>query len=279
VNLLDIVHRQNPPQPWAEGEKIPWNEPEFSQRMLQEHLSQAHDSASRRAETIDRHVSWIHHTLLSGQSTRILDLGCGPGLYTSRLATLGHSCTGIDFSPASIAFAREQAAKEDLACDYLLGDVRTASYGTGYGLAMQIFGEFNVFTRADAKVILEKARASLVDGGTLLLEPHTLAAVCQLGDECWWQAVEQGLFSEDPHLLLYESHWDRESQTTTERYHVVDAATGSITRHASTMQAYTDAGYQDLLESCGFDEIQFYPSLCGIVDDSQPSLLALVAKA
>ena len=279
MNLLDIVHRQNPPQPWAEGEKIPWNAPGFSRRMLQEHLSQAHDSASRRAETIDRHVSWIHNTLLSGRSTKILDLGCGPGLYTSRLAALGHTCTGIDFSPASIAFAREQAAQKGLNCQYQLADIRTASYGTGYGLAMQIFGEINVFTQADAVTILEKARASLIDGGTLLLEPHTLAAVCQLGNECWWQAAEHGLFSEDPHLLLYESHWDREGRTTTERYHVVDAATGSIARHASTMQAYSEAGYQDLLENCGFGAIQFYPSLCGDQDGSQPALFVLVARA
>ena len=279
MNLLDIVHRQNPPQPWAEGEKIPWNAPGFSRRMLQEHLSQAHDSASRRAETIDRHVSWIPNTLLSGRSTKILDLGCGPGLYTSRLAALGHTCTGIDFSPASIAFAREQAAQKGLNCQYQLADIRTASYGTGYGLAMQIFGEINVFTQADAVTILEKARASLIEGGTLLLEPHTLAAVCQLGNECWWQAAEHGLFSEDPHLLLYESHWDREGRTTTERYHVVDAATGSITRHASTMQAYSEAGYQDLLENCGFGAIQFYPSLCGDQDGSQPALFVLVARA
>lgn len=33
-----------------------------------------------------------------GNPTRILDLGCGPGLYTSRLARLGHCCVGIDFS-------------------------------------------------------------------------------------------------------------------------------------------------------------------------------------
>ena len=279
MDLLDIVRRQVPPKPWDQGEKIPWNEPGFSQRMLREHLSQAHDSASRRAETIDRHVAWIHGSLLSGQPTRILDLGCGPGLYASRLAAMGHTCTGIDFAPASIDYARQQASQTGLACRYHLGDIRTTDYGTGYGLVMQIFGEFNVFARSDATVILNKARASLIDGGLLLLEPHTLAAVCQLGDECWWQATEYGLFSEEPHILLYESHWDRESRTTTERYHEVDAATGRVTRHASTMQAYSDADYTAMLAECGFSQPQFYPSLCGVEDDTQPALFALVAQA
>ena len=97
MNLMDIVNRRPIPQPWAEGEKIPWNEPDFSQRMLREHLSQQHDLASRRFAVIDQHVAWIYRSALQEKPSRVLDLGCGPGLYASRLARLGHTCTGIDF--------------------------------------------------------------------------------------------------------------------------------------------------------------------------------------
>ena len=277
MDLLSIVQRQTPLQPWADGEKIPWDDPDFSRRMLLEHLTQEHDLASRRSELIDRHVAWIHGTVLSGIPTRILDLGCGPGLYASRLAALGHTCTGIDFAPASIAYAHEQAEQRGLACRYVQADIRAADYGTDHGLVMLIFGEFNVFSRASAAAILRRAHAALDDGGQLVLEPHTLATVCRLGDQTWWQAAERGLFSKNPHLLLYESAWDREGRTTTERYYVVDAATGSVTRHASTMQAYTDAEYEALLAECGFGEVQFYPSLCGEEDGAQPELFALVA--
>ena len=51
MNLMDVIDRESPPVPWAEGEKIPWSDPAFSQRMLQEHLSQEHDAASRRARS------------------------------------------------------------------------------------------------------------------------------------------------------------------------------------------------------------------------------------
>ena len=57
MNVLDIVRCATPPLPWAEGEKIPWDEPAFSTRMLQEHLSQLHDGASRRAAVRIRTVS------------------------------------------------------------------------------------------------------------------------------------------------------------------------------------------------------------------------------
>src|SRR5512137_2029703 len=100
--------------------------------MLREHLSQAHDAASRRSSIIDEQVEWIHRVVLNNRSSHILDLGCGPGLYSSRLAQRDHTCVGIDFGPASIAYAREIARKQQLACDYRLEDIRHADYGTGY---------------------------------------------------------------------------------------------------------------------------------------------------
>ena len=118
MKLIDILKREKIPEPWSEGEKIPWNDPDFSSRMLAEHLTQDHDAASRRFEVVDKHVSWIHNQVLKGKPTRILDLGCGPGLYTHRLAKLGHQCVGIDFSPASINYAKNQVTKTGLACQY-----------------------------------------------------------------------------------------------------------------------------------------------------------------
>ena len=67
---------------WRGAYKIPWDNPDFSGRMLAEHLSQDHDLASRRIEWIDRQVAWIHDELLGGRAARILDLGCGPGFYS-----------------------------------------------------------------------------------------------------------------------------------------------------------------------------------------------------
>lgn len=47
--ICDIVDRAQAPAPWSEGDNIPWDEPEFSERMLAEHLSQEHDLALRRS--------------------------------------------------------------------------------------------------------------------------------------------------------------------------------------------------------------------------------------
>ncbi|MBN1402423.1 MAG: class I SAM-dependent methyltransferase [Anaerolineae bacterium] len=279
MNLLDIVQRDPQPGPWAEGDNIPWHEPGFSQRMLREHFNQAHDAASRRTPTIDAQVHWIHTHVLRGQPGRILDLGCGPGLYAGRFARLGHTCLGIDYSPASIAYARQEAEREGLSCRYVLQDLRQADYGAGHDLAMLIYGEFNIFRPGDMRAILGKAHRALKEGGLLLLEPHTLDAVREQGQgPATWYASSSGLFSERPHLCLTERHWDDESQTATVRHYVVDAASGDVTRYAQTFQGYTDEAYTAILQECGFSGVVFHPSLRGIDDPNQPGLLAIVAR-
>jgi SAM-dependent methyltransferase len=246
--------------------------------MLKEHLTQAHDAASRRFEVIDRQVDWIHTTLLGGRSMKVLDLGCGPGLYTSRLARRGCSCTGIDFSPASIVHAKEAVERDHLDCRYVEGDIRTATFGEGYGLAMLIYGEFNVFRPDDAAGILKKAHQALTPGGILVLEPHPYEAIKELGQAgSHWYSTRSGLFSEKPHIYLEECFWEEASGTTIHRYYIVDAEDGSVTRYASTMQAYTREEFQTMLEAAGFKQIEFHPSLLGRPDPTMRLLQCITA--
>ena len=281
MNLLDLIARKIPPTPWEEGENIPWNDPAFSERMLKEHLRQDHDLASRRTETIEEQVKWIHRELLAGQPTKVLEVTCGPGLYTSRLARLGHECVGIDYAPAAISYAKDTAKREDLACRYALADVREADYGNGFGLVMMISGQLNVFRRADAKHILEKAFAALTAGGLLLLEPQKFATVERSGrGGATWHSHGAGLFSDKPHLWLQENFWHPETRTTTERFFIVDAETGNVTRYAMSAEAYTEEQFRGVLSEVGFENTEFFPSTVGVeVDDESLSVnLAIVAR-
>ncbi|MBN1877774.1 MAG: class I SAM-dependent methyltransferase [Anaerolineae bacterium] len=264
MNLFDMIDRTKIPEPWSEGEKIPWNEPGFSERMLKEHLSQEHDAASRRFEHIDAHVDWIHRDLLGERPARVLDLGCGPGLYTSRLVRLGHTCKGIDFSPASIAYARAEAKRNGLDCTYVQGDIRTTGYGADFDLVMFIYGELNAFRPEGAGTILRKACDALTGGGVLLLEVSGFEALEKWGKSgSSWYTSPTGLFSERPHLYLEETFWDAEQNVVTRRFYIVDAESGEVTPHAMGTQAYTNEEYHRLLERYGFTDIVFLPPLPG----------------
>lgn len=260
-----IVNRNQQSKSW---QKIPWNEPDFSRRMLKEHLSQAHDAASRRVNIIDRQVAWIHEHVLGEKAATVLDLGCGPGLYVKRLAVLGHTCTGIDFSPASIEYARQHGAGT-----YVLADVREAEFGTGYDLVMMIFGEMNAFSKIEAEAIVNRAYAALTPGGKLLLEPHRYQAIEKIGNAPpKWYSARSGLFSDQPYLCLEESYF--ESDRAVWRGYVIDAQTGQTTEYVNMLQAYADDEYRHLLRQ--FDSVTFYPTLANEVDEG--NLCAIVAS-
>ena len=276
ITLTDLIQRDIAPKPWAEGEKIPWNDPEFSRRMLKEHLSQKHDAASRRTRTIKKHVEWIHNFVLDEKPSRILDLGCGPGLYSARLAALGHATVGIDFGPASIEYAVKHAHAN---CSYTLGDIRTTDFGSGHDLVMLIFGEFNVFKLEDAKLILSKAYVALNPGGKLLLEPQTFNAVYETGNQpATWYSAENELFADEPHLCLMESFWDSEHTVAIERFYIVDVASREVNRYSASTVAYEEEQLAKLIKEAGFNSLDFYPSLTGQPDEQSGLMVVLASK-
>jgi SAM-dependent methyltransferase len=276
MNLTDIIHRNMDLNPWQEGERIPWDDAAFSRRILQEHLTQEHDAASRRKTKIKKQVDWMHRVVLGGQPTHILDLGCGPGLYAAPFTQLGHTYTGLDFSPACIEYAVEKAPA---GADYRLGDIRSAEYGDGYGLALYIFGALNIVRTEDARRILQKIRAALAPGGQIVLEASTLDAVDQIGNQpSMWYSAEAGLFCDVPHLCLMETFWDEETSTATERFYIVESANGQVTRHAASTVGYTEEQLAEMLEEAGFGNIRFYPSLTGKEDESQEMVVVVAQK-
>lgn len=276
--LKDVIERKLPPSAWAEGEKIPWDEPRFSRRMLQEHLSQNHDWASRRYSIIDRHTKWIFQYLLNKQSAKVLDLGCGPGLYTSRLAAMGCECKGIDFSPAAIEYAIAQTENIQIKPDYVLDDIKTAEYGRGFDLIMLLFGEFNVFSPEDAIKILEKSFDALKPGGILLIEPSTFEYVKTVGMKgLFWSGGVSGLFSDSPHLVLKETFWLEKQHVAVERVFIIDAGTAEVTRCSTSIQAYKLNDLKAILLQAGFQDIKKYDTLADTGRDSLPGFFALSA--
>ena len=264
--FTSLINRSTSASEW---QKIPWHDPDFSRRMLAEHLSQAHDLASRRFAIIDQQVAWIHREILKAQPATILDLGCGPGFYARRFAALGHTCTGIDFSPASIDYARQQHPDGN----YILADLLTQDFGAGYDLVTLIYGELNAFSAPDAERIIAQAYAALKPGGTLLLEVHPADYVQRLGQEPpSWHTAQSGLFSDQPYLCLTESAYAADRAVF--QFYVYAADSGALRQYTSMLQSYTDDQYRRLLRA--FERVRFYPSLTGSADPSD--LFAIVAE-
>jgi SAM-dependent methyltransferase len=245
-----------PPRPWEGG--LPWHEPEFSQRMLAEHLTPEHDLASRRSEIIDAQVAWLHVAVLGERPGRILDLGSGAGLHTLRLASLGHGCVGIDFAPAPVSFARNEAAAVGADCVYRLEDVRSADLGRAeYDLVMMLYGDIDTFAPADAEDLIRRAAGALRRDGSLVLEVHTLQTLEEHGSRGpTWCHRPGGVMAPAAHLLVEESHWLEDCATAVVRFWVVtedgDRAVTVTTQHRDYAPWLTASGLESVAVHAGY---------------------------
>jgi SAM-dependent methyltransferase len=115
--LWRLYRRPEKPTAWENDGNLPWNDPAFSERMLHEHLDESHSAASRTLAERTHQIEWLWSHLNLRPGSRVLDLTCGPGLYAVALAARGCQVTGVDFSPASVRYAREQALQHGVAVD------------------------------------------------------------------------------------------------------------------------------------------------------------------
>lgn len=277
AGLVRRIATALPPAPWEDARAIPWSDPEFSRRMLREHLDQSHDRASRRVSIIDAHVDWIHDRILHSKPSRILDLGCGPGLYTQRLAERGHACTGIDCSPAAIDYARAQAQKTGANCIYRLEDIRTTEDyrfgGQPYDLILFIYGEFCMIKPEAARVILDRCRCALKPEGSMLLEVLTADAVIRMGTQSrYWCIRKDGVMSDHPYLCLEEYFYCPERSVSLIRYWFADCENGALNSFTQTCALWHHRQLQSLFLSARFDPAVMPFALAGITDDNEDDL-------
>ncbi|SMF25171.1 class I SAM-dependent methyltransferase [Desulfovibrio gilichinskyi] len=237
---------------WNSAYKIPWNDPVFSARILREHLSQNHQLASRKTGVIDAQVKWISDNFLNCSSMNILDLGCGPGLYSRKLTAGLHQYTGFDFSPASIQYAQHEYAIKGQ-CEFILGDILEVDFGANYDLAMMIYGEVNVFSPRNCRHILSKAYEALALRGTLLIEVQSFDAIERMAQSPnTWSSAEAGLFTESPHICLTENRWFADETTSFQQFHVITGDGDDHVTYRSTTKAWTEDEFETLLRSAGF---------------------------
>ncbi len=163
------------PEPYAQYATVEfWNDPHVSQFLLQEHLNPDSDLASRNHAFLDRSAAWIINEFGISAKSSVLDLGCGPGLYTSRFATTGARITGIDASTRSIDYAKEQAAKQGLAVTYRNGNYLDCDYGGPFDLVLMIFCDFCVLSPVQRTKLLRKIREALAPGGSFFFDVSSI---------------------------------------------------------------------------------------------------------
>jgi 2-polyprenyl-3-methyl-5-hydroxy-6-metoxy-1,4-benzoquinol methylase len=250
------------PGPFAPGASQFWDDPHISASMLAAHLDETRDAASRRPDMIDASVTWLLSALDLHPGAMLLDLGCGPGLYSERFSRAGLRVTGIDLSRRSIDYASARATEQQLAIDYRRGDYLALDDRDTFDVVTLIYGDLCVIAPAARDRLLGKIYAALKSGGRFAFDvttPHRHASTAMLNR---WQVHHAGFWRPTPHLVLTRGFAYPDRDLFLEQYVIIDAD-GTLTTYRNWFQDYTVETITAVLRRHGFTVEGIWGDLSG----------------
>jgi SAM-dependent methyltransferase len=111
----------------------------------------------------------FYETRIGTAAGRVLDLGCGTGLFARRLARLGHHVTGLDPARGMIAWARDQDRDRRVA--WIVGQADDLPDGARFDVVVMTGHAFQCLTTDEAvQATLRAVRSRLAPGGRFMFE-------------------------------------------------------------------------------------------------------------
>jgi SAM-dependent methyltransferase len=101
---------------------------------------------------------------------RVLDLACGHGRLSNRLAAKGAGVVGLDLTPLFLDRARQDAEAFQLEVKYVEGDMRDLPWSEEFDVVVNWFTAFGYYDDETNRAILGQIRKVLRPHGRLLLE-------------------------------------------------------------------------------------------------------------
>ena len=109
--------------------------------------------------------------LIGMRPQSILDLCCGPGRFAVPLARRGFRVTGVDRTTFFLDKAKERAAAENVAVEWVQEDMRTFVRPDAFDLALSMFTSFGYFDdKEEDLTVLRNVHESLRPGGALVMD-------------------------------------------------------------------------------------------------------------
>lgn len=269
--LFKILHRpglfEQSPYPF-------WDDEHISGEMLKAHLDPDFDGASRKPAFLDRSAEWIASLAGPAAGKRLLDLGCGPGLYAERFCRKGFMVSGMDLSRRSIAYAKTHS---DPAIHYRRADYLNADLPGEIDLATMIYCDFGVLPPESRRLLLGKIFDALKPGGCFVFDVFTRFQYAGFRETTTvTENASGGFWAAERHIVL-----DRRLAYPEDRTFLHQAAvvTGTGLKYYNIWEhVFTRRELEGALREAGFRTIRFYGDVSGAPASPGSKTLGVVAE-
>ena len=273
--LKEINTRPSPFQYYTAEEL--WTNEHTSRKMLEFHLNESIDVASRNRSFIERSVAWIVTRFNVNKETIIADFGCGPGLYTSALAQRGAGVTGIDFSENSIKYARSAAVEKGLNINYVVANYLEYETDESFDLILMIMCDFCALSPEQRATMLAKFRALLNPGGAMILDVYSLKAFDKMEESATYEFNQLNGFwsAEDYYCFINRYKYDKE-KVSLDKYTIIEESKKRIV--FNWLQYYSEDSLREEFIKAGFRIEEVYSDVAGTKLSGDSTEMAVIAR-
>ncbi len=275
ISLERLQIQAERPALFQYGDQEIWTDEHISKRMLEAHLDPDINAASRKHEMIVKSCGWIVSELDLKEGSKVVDLGCGPGLYCEEFARLGLDVTGVDFSKRSIKYAMDQSSSS---IEYIHGDYLTVDLGDKYDAAFLIYYDFDVLSDSDRNELLSRVYSIIKDDGYFVLDVLTPNHKDSGHETMEWSINPNGGFwSPKGYLELFKMYYYPEDQVKLDQNVIIDED-GKTRTYRIWHRLYTLKQITKLLKNHGFVVEGFYEDLKGTPYERDSGSIGLIAR-
>ncbi|PTF74604.1 class I SAM-dependent methyltransferase, partial [Staphylococcus chromogenes] len=147
-----------------------WTNEKLSSFIFQSHFDENIYGGSRNSEFIATSIDKIITLAENYNCKNIIDLGCGPGIYTHPLAQFGYNVVGVDISSKSISFAQKKAFEENLNIKYINSDFFNLYKQENQDMVLLLYEIYSTFNLEQRILLLDNIFKMLNNDGIFILD-------------------------------------------------------------------------------------------------------------
>ncbi|MFH1652996.1 MAG: class I SAM-dependent methyltransferase [Pseudomonadota bacterium] len=216
----------------------------------------------------EKEVGFLVDKLRLKAPMKLLDLPCGFGRHSNRLAKLGLDVTGVDVTEGFLKIAKTKAASLGVEVKYLKGDMRKVKFKREFDRAIMIFTAFGYFDDKDNFRVLKNIHRALKDDGIFCFDTVNKDVFSK-------QYLPFVVNDKDGDLMIDRNHYDeKKSRIYNERIIVRDGVRRDVDYF---LRLYNPNEIRTLLKKAHFSNVAIYADWDGAPFTDEDMRMIIVA--
>lgn len=272
-----LFHSLHTPNRFATSPHDLWTSERISPFIFQSYFTNDIYGGSKDTVFQNKSISFINDIASRFNCKKILDLGCGPGIYCSKLFSLGYESSGIDICQKAISYAQEQARNKNQNIKYYNNDILTIDIDEKYDMIIMLYEVFSTFPIEKRSLILEKVYTLLDENGIFIFDVPSHRRYVEQNSMKIWEIFKPGdIFLDETCCYFFST--EKFPQETLFNHSVFLFENGEMLDFYDWIQCFNKKMLEDELSKQGFSVIKFYSNTIGERLDAKSHSIAGVCQ-